>query len=294
MESPISQTPDQSDQPDQPDQPSQLDQPDKPELAPGGYPIDPTLERRWGVAESGDVYEGAVRPHLIDELRRRWPPIGLKRQSTPAGAPVARIGLSDKWIVVPDAEVSGDNPPLLAWDMLERSLAVFSAHRLTKLVAVHSSVVAWKGRALVVPALSGGGKSTLTRAAHNAGATVLSDEYTLIDPGTGLVTGWNRPVRILTSGDGIDRLDIAVRSEPIPVGAIAFLTHDAHKANNWATISRGDATGKLLTHTICGTTRPNESLDAALAATADARLVAGTRGEADDAIVELLEMTVAD
>ena len=256
-------------------------------------PPDTSLERRWGVAENGDVYEIAVRPHLIAELRRRWPPVGLERRTTPTGPIIARIGLSDTWVVVPDAESSGDDPPPSAWDMLERSLAVFAAFRLANLVAVHAAVVEWNERALVVPASSGEGKSTLTRAAHEAGATVLSDEYALIDPSSGLVTGWDRPVRILTKPGGIDRLDIAVRSEPVPVGCVAFVRHRPAEGNAWKEISRGEAVGTLLSHTICGTTRPHDSLDAALAATRDARLFEGTRGDASGAARALLELTAA-
>lgn len=256
--------------------------------------MDPTLVRRWGVAQNGDAYEVAVRPHLLDELVRRWPPIGLECSSVVAGPLIARIGLSDRWVVVPDAEVSGDDPPPVAWDLLERSLAVFAAHRLDKLVAVHAAVLVWDGRALLVPAVSGGGKSTLTRAAHQAGATVHSDEYALLDPATGLVTGWNRPVRILTDDDGgVDRLDIAVASDPVPVGGIAFVTHDPASTNQWSNISRGTAIGRLLTHTICASTRPNDSLDAALAVTEGSALVAGTRGEAASAIAQLLALTAS-
>lgn len=47
-----------------------------------GYPFDPTLERRWGVADNGDVYEVAVRPHLLGGLRRRWPSLGAPRPRT--------------------------------------------------------------------------------------------------------------------------------------------------------------------------------------------------------------------
>lgn len=120
--------------------------------------VDSPLERRWGVAESGEVYEVAVRPHLLDELRRRWPPVGLERRSSSVGPVVARIGLSDVWVVVPDIEASGDSPPPVAWDLLERSLAVFTSLRLSRLVAVHAAVIERDGRALVVPATSGGGK----------------------------------------------------------------------------------------------------------------------------------------
>lgn len=259
--------------------------------SPSGYPIDTSLERRWGVAENGDIYEVAVRPHLIDELRRRWPPLGLDRHSTPSGPVTARIGLSDRWVVVPDAEVSGNDPPPVAWDLLERSLAVFAALRLSRLVAVHAAVIRWQGRALVVPAVSGGGKSTLSRAAHEAGATVMSDEYALIDPGTGLVTGWRRPVRILTAHGGVDRLDIAVAVGPTPVGCVAFVVHQPGSADAWHAISHGAAVGRLLAHTLCASIRPHDSLDAALAAIGTAHAVAGTRGDAATTMAPLLALT---
>lgn len=256
--------------------------------------VDSPLERRWGVAESGEVYEVAVRPHLLDELRRRWPPVGLERRSSSVGPVVARIGLSDAWVVVPDIEASGDSPPPVAWDLLERSLAVFTSLRLSRLVAVHAAVIERDGRALVVPATSGGGKSTLSLAANMAGASVLSDEYALLDPETGLVTGWNRPVRVLTADGGIDRLDIATPSAPLPVGCIAFVSYHGGHDNAWSEIGYGEAVGRLLSHTTAATIRPHDSLDAALAALASARRVEGIRGDAATAIGELLELTGQD
>ncbi len=255
-----------------------------------GFPVDPTLERRWGVAENGDVYEVALRPHLLDELRQRWPPVGLDRRATPVGPVVARIGLSDSWVVVPDAELSGNCPPPVAWDLLERSLAVFTSLRLSRLVAVHSAVLVRHGRARLVPATAGGGKSTLSRAAAAAGASVLSDEYALVDPESGLVTGWNRPVRILTADGGVDRLDIAVASRPVPVGCVAFVSFQPEHGNAWAEISLGKAVGLLLSHTVCATTRSHDSLDAALAALSGARRVEGARGEAATALGELFSL----
>lgn len=261
------------------------------ELAPGGYPIDPSLERRWGIAENGDSYEVAVRPHLIDELRRRWPPLGLERRSTPGGPVQARIGLSDRWVVVPDAEGAGNNPPLVAWDLLERSLAVFAAHRLSRLVAVHAAVIGWHGRALVVPAVSGGGKSTLSLAAHQVGASVMSDEYALIDPETGFVTGWHRPVRILTDDGGVDRHDIAFASDPLPVGCIAFVAHEGGSANAWSEVSRGVEVGRLIAHTTCAAARPTDSLEAALFAVRSAYAVEGTWADAAVSVEPLLAVT---
>lgn len=255
------------------------------------------LERCWGVAQDGAVIEVAVHPSLVPELERRWPPVGLDRRFEPTEPIEGRVGLSNEWIIVPDREPSGDSPPPVAWDLLEQTLTLFSAQRLTRLVAVHSAAIAHNGRVMVVPARSEGGKSTLSIAAHRAGATVLSDEYTLIDPATGLVTGWTRPVRRRRgpsdSVGEIERLDIAVPSAPMPVGLIASVVYDpatTESSGAWEPVSAAQATVELLAHTICARTRPHDSLDAALHVTRTAHAVAGPRGDADIAVRELLDL----
>ena len=200
------------------------------------------LARFWGVAETGEAIEVAVAPSLVGELDRRWPPLGLERRTEPATPVTARVGLSNSWVIVPDVEESGESPPPVAWDLLESTLTLFAVTRLTHLVAVHSAAIAHDGRVLVVPAVSGGGKSTLSIAAVEAGATLLSDEYTLIDPATGLVSGWRRPVRRLRDDGETDRLDITSASEPLPVGLVAAVAYDPEGSGTWRSISPGDRT----------------------------------------------------
>lgn len=234
------------------------------------------------------MYEVALRPHLLAELDRRWPPVGLTcRVDQPPGPVVARIGLSNSWVIVPDVEESGDDPPLSAWDQLEQSLTVFTAHRLARLVAVHAAAFVWGGRCVVVPASSGGGKSTLTLAAAEAGAVVLSDEYALIDGATGQVTGWNRSVRILRDGGGVDRIPVAVPHAPCPVALIAVVEYDPAGVNEFVAISPVEAVGHLLAHTLCARHRPDEAFDAAVAVARGAAAVTGHRGEAAQATEEL-------
>lgn len=246
------------------------------------------LSRFWGVADNGEVMELAVRPHLVDRLLERWPPIGLARHDERVEPVVVQRGLSDEWIIIPDRDPSGDNPPLLAWDQLEQSMTLFAVQRLTRVVAVHSAVFVHDGRAIVVPAESGGGKSTLTMVAADAGVKVLTDEYALLDPATGLVSGWRRPVRILRDDGTADRRDVAVDSEPIPVGLVAFVSYRPDDEPGWAELSPAELAGELLGHTISARDRPHESFDAALAVARTARGVKGTRGDAAEAIGQLL------
>jgi hypothetical protein len=140
--------------------------------------VDSPLERRWGVAESGEVYEVAVRPHLLDELRRRWPPVGLERRSSSVGPVVARIGLSDAWVVVPDIEASGDSPPPVAGTFLNDRWRCSHRCAYVELVAVHAAVIERDGRTRC--GHPGGGKSVL---AHKHGGCIRAQrQYALLDP----------------------------------------------------------------------------------------------------------------
>lgn len=248
------------------------------------------LARCWGVAEDGAAVEVALVPSLVGELDRRWPPLGLRRQFVPAEPLEARFGLSDMWMVVPDSEESGDSPSPEAWDLIESELTHFAVTRLARLVPVHSAAIAHHGKVLVVPAGSEGGKSTLSVAAASAGARVLSDEYTLIDPRSGDVMGWRRPVRIRRPEGSMERLDLAVASDPMPVGLIAAVTYNPASDGAWRGLSPAEATAELLSHTICARSRPDDALDAALAIARSATAIAGTRHDADVAIKDLLAM----
>lgn len=246
------------------------------------------LARCWGVAENGEAVEVAVRPHLVEALEDRWPPLGLRYQDRAPGRVVARFGLSDSWMIVPDTESSGDAPPPIAWDLLESELGLLAVKRLERLVPVHAAAIASGGNVMMVPGSSGAGKSTLTVAAAEAGATVLSDEFTLIDPAAGLVTGWSRPVRMKRSDGGVDRLDLAVVTEALPVGLLALVTHERGGDDRWVEISQAEAVTELLNHTLSTRTRPDDTFDAALAVVRSARAVAGVRGEAASAVDQLL------
>lgn len=246
--------------------------------------------RCWGLAENGEAIEVVVASSLVGELDNRWPPLGLSRHYEPIAPTVARVGLSNDWVIVPDIEESGDSPPPVAWDLLESTLTLFAVNRLERLVPVHSAAIVYGGKVLVVPAVSGGGKSTLSIAAAEAGATLLSDEYTLIEPTTGLVRGWNRPVRRLR-GDGIsERLNLARSCDPLPVGLVAAVSYDPAIGQTWEPITPGEATVELLSHCVCARTRPDDSFDAVLAITRNASAVRGRRPDAPEAIAALLDL----
>lgn len=251
--------------------------------------------RCWGRTDDGEVLEIVVAAHLSSELASRWPPVGLQLlldEPATDRQPIGRLGLGDAHLFVPDdLSELGHDPDEVAWGLLEQSLTATAATRLNHLVAVHSAVFAWRGEIILVPALSGAGKSTLTLAAHRAGAKVLSDEFALIDPDTGLVTGWRRPARIRRAdGTGEDRIDIAVDSEPLPVALVAALTYERASASDWHPMTSSETVLEILANTLVARSRPDDSLDAAAAVSRRARGVKGTRGDADRAVVDLFDL----
>ena len=124
------------------------------------------------------------------------------------------------------------------WDRIESDLALFAAERLNGLVAIHAAVIAQNGRAMLVPGATGVGKSTLCIAAERAGATVVTDEYALVDTSTGLVTGWQRPVRVRKVGGGVERLLLNVDASPLQVALVALVAHDGDSSvNAWRPVS---------------------------------------------------------
>lgn len=90
--------------------------------------------------------------------------------------------------------------PMLEWGM--NWCVSGLAHQF---LTLHAAVLERSGRALVMPAPSGAGKSTLCAGLAFSGWRLLSDELTLIDPGSGEVHPLPRPVSLKNASIGVLR-----------------------------------------------------------------------------------------
>lgn len=70
------------------------------------------------------------------------------------------------------------------------------AHRLNDLLLLHAGTVERDGLALVLPAMPGSGKSTLTAALSQRGWRLLSDEFGVYDPDAGVFRAMLKPVAL--------------------------------------------------------------------------------------------------
>ena len=127
-------------------------------------------------------------------------------------------------------------PLALHLPLVEWGLNWTIAHRSHAWLMLHAGVVARGDRALLMPAFSGVGKSTLTAALMCHGYRLLSDEFCPIDPDTGSVSPLLRPVCL--KNESIDR--IVERWPERPIGPRTAGTHKgtvAHLAPSPASVA---------------------------------------------------------
>lgn len=97
---------------------------------------------------------------------------------------------------------------------------------------LHASAVEREGKALVMTGVSGAGKSTLATLLMARGWRFMGDEFTLLDPATGLIHGFPRLVSLKNESVGVvERLMPGARFGPLlpgtPKGDIRHVVPDA-------------------------------------------------------------------
>jgi hypothetical protein len=202
-----------------------------------------------------------------------WPPMGLARIDVPAEPYETFAAVEDS---------------VNAMARLESDLGLFTAEHLADRVAVHAAVLSINRAVILLPGKSMTGKSSLCVAAHRLGHLVHSDEYALVDPETGSVMGWSRPVR-QRNGDGtVQRLPLHSSMTDTAVTLVAGLAYDSSDPF-WkvAELSPAEIATLLLMNTVCGESRPEFAFRGALAVARGCHGIQGVRGEAQEALSEL-------
>lgn len=87
-------------------------------------------------------------------------------------------------------------PAQQAFPMLEWGLNWCISSHCHQYLTIHAAVVERAGRAMILPAPPGSGKSTLCAGLAFSGWRLLSDELTLIEPNTGAVVPVPRPISL--------------------------------------------------------------------------------------------------
>lgn len=166
------------------------------------------------------------------------------------------------------------------------TIAEYAASR----VFLHAGAVGWKGEALVIPARSFTGKSSLVAALIKKGALYYSDDFAVLDQ-NGLLHPFHRDLSLRGFADKYKQVEFAVETlggryggEPLPIGMVLLTGFEEGKKNPkiWkpAILSPGRGTMEMLAHTIPIRQRPKFSLEVLNKVAKRAIICKSRRGEA--------------
>lgn len=173
----------------------------------------------------------------------------------------------------------------LALELLDSQLRLYLGRKAPDTIFIHAGVVGHRGRAIVIPAPSFGGKTTLVAALVRAGASYYSDEFAVLDEG-GLVHPYAKALSI--RGNGVAQTDHPVASiggvagqEPVPLGAIVVTSYTP--GAKWAPrrLSPGAGAMALLANAVPAKERPEQVMRTISRAAQGAVVIESDRGEAD-------------
>ena len=141
-------------------------------------------------------------------------------------------------------------------NFFESKVRLTIAEHAVSRVFLHSGVVGWKGKAILIPGNSYSGKTTLVAELVKGGAVYYSDEYAVLDE-FGFVHPFPRPLGMRGTGERHIQTDVSVESlggvageEPLQVGMV--LITEYHPDFGWDPIflSPGGGVIEMIPHTI--------------------------------------------
>lgn len=174
-----------------------------------------------------------------------------------------------------------------AGEFMEADLQFYIAEAARNRIFVHAGVVGWKGQALLLPARSFAGKTSLVAELVKAGATYYSDEFAPIDR-KGMVHPFARPLSIRGSAtekplkQAVEELGGQAGKKPLPVGLVIITEY--REGAHWRPrrLSPGQGLLELLAHTVPARSRPEVVLATLQAVVARASVWKGVRGDAKE------------
>ncbi|MCD9188062.1 MAG: hypothetical protein LUM44_16695 [Pyrinomonadaceae bacterium] len=150
---------------------------------------------------------------------------------------------------------------------LDTKIRVTIAEYAVERVFLHAGVVAWKGKAIIIPGKSFQGKSTLVSALVEKGALYFSDEYAVLDK-KGFVHPFPKMLSLRGVVDDFRQIDMAVETiggkaskKELPVGMVLLTEYNAEAVWKPIQLTMGEGIMELLPHTIPIRNNPEFSLN---------------------------------
>lgn len=174
--------------------------------------------------------------------------------------------------------------------MIRVTIGEFAADR----VFLHAGVVSWKGKAIIMPADSFQGKTTLTAELVKKGAVYISDEFAILDE-AGMVHPFVRPLSMrkdnaeftpyeLTAAD----LGGTFATVPVPVGMILLTGYKPGARWSPKILTPGEGVLRMLPYALSLRYKPEFSLQTLNFVASRAIIASSRRGTAENFVETLL------
>lgn len=196
--------------------------------------------------------ESVVRKALLDRIK-------IIDNTNAVSEFVFGIGLDEKgiyYLFQGGQQTNNSDSEFIFFKFFDSMIRLTVAEHAVSTVFLHSGAVGWQGKAIIFPARSFKGKTTLVAEMLRNGAEYYSDEYAILDE-TGLVHPFPRDLTMrgieheyADTEVPISSLDCKIGVAAIPVGVV-LITEYVHGAE-WSPkiLSSGQGIIEVIPHTI--------------------------------------------
>jgi len=174
---------------------------------------------------------------------------------------------------------------------VRRTVAEFAVGR----VFIHSGVVSWKGKAIIIPSKSLGGKTSLTAALIKRGALYYSDEYAILDE-EGFVHPFPKTLSVRETKDHrlqierpVEEIGGRAATEKAPVGMFLLTRFQPNARWNPKILTPAKGILEVINHTVPIRTDPGYVLKVLNRVVSGALVVESNRGDVSESVEQILD-----
>ena len=174
---------------------------------------------------------------------------------------------------------------------IRRTVAEFAVGH----VFIHSGVVSWKGKAIVMPAKSLGGKTSLTAALIKRGALYYSDEYAILDA-DGFLYPFPKKLSVRETSDHrqqvlrpVEQFGGRAAAEKTRVGMFLLTRYKPNAGWNPKTLTPAQGILEIIKHTVPIRTNPGFVLEVLNRVVREAVVVKSNRGDVSKSVDSILD-----
>jgi hypothetical protein len=244
----------------------------------------------YGLCVGLEIAERRLRAEAVDRL----PPGSVRTRRARVDRQYAITVMGRRLRATVDNTPLASGAPGHVLDRFEADVKLFVSEMAHDRVFVHAGAVAWRGQALVIPAHTLAGKSTLVAALVKAGARYYSDEYAVLDA-RGRLHPYARPLAMRTPGSArqtrhaVSAFGGREGRRPLRIALVLATQYEPGAKWRPQRLTAGEGALRLFAHTVAARSDSRRALTTVGRAAAGAVFLEGPRGDADETALRLLD-----